>query len=343
MVLPLVSDLLGGMPMAALLIGRDETLLGANREADALLGPVAEGRHFATLLRQPPVIEALESVLSDQKPRLTRHLDSEVAQDTVFDVHCRYIEAMDAVLVSFQDVTPLEQAGQMRRDFVANVSHELRTPLTALSGFIETLQGAARNDPEAQERFLGIMEGEAARMNRLVGDLLSLNRVESEQRVRPGDNVDLSALLRATLSSIEPLAKRSGVDLILSGTDKPVPLIGDKDQLQQVFANLIENAIKYGGSGGRVEITIKLLDHDTALRGPAARVEVADFGPGIDQIHLPRLTERFYRADSHRSRNLGGTGLGLAIVKHIVSRHRGHLRVDSQPGKGATFTVLLPR
>jgi two-component system phosphate regulon sensor histidine kinase PhoR len=275
-------------------------------------------------------------------------LSNDGAQDITYEVACRYVNGIGAVqggavLVSFQDVTHLEQAVQMRRDFVANVSHELRTPQTALMGFIETLRGPARDDPAARDRFLSIMEGEAGRMNRLVGDLLSLNRVESEERVRPKERVNLSVTLRDTLSSLRPLADDAAVKLELAAPEEAVFVVGDADQLRQVFTNLIENAIKYGGSGGRVDVVLSASDRDPAVRGPAARVQVIDKGPGIDPVHLPRLTERFYRADNHRSRELGGTGLGLAIVKHIINRHRGRLRVESELGQGAVFTVILPR
>ena len=246
------------------------------------------------------------------------------------------------MLVSFQDVTHLEQAGQMRRDFVANVSHELRTPLTALIGFIETLRGAASDDAAARDRFLAIMQDEAGRMNRLVGDLLSLSRVEGEERVRPREEVDLSGQLGSVLNSLRPLAEEAGVAFWFDKPEAAVIIPGDADQLRQVFTNLIENAIKYGGSGGAVNVIVTVSERDPALRAPAVRVQVIDRGPGIDPMHLPRLTERFYRADSHRSRQLGGTGLGLAIVKHIVNRHRGRLRVESTLGEGATFTVILP-
>jgi two-component system phosphate regulon sensor histidine kinase PhoR len=225
----------------------------------------------------------------------------------------------------------------MRRDFVANVSHELRTPLTALMGFIETLKHAAKDDPRAREMFLGIMEHEAGRMNRLVRDLLQLSRVEAEERIRPKDEVELRALLVGVISSLQGLAERAGGRVELAGDPFTVP--GDADQLVQVFTNLIENALKYGKAGQVVRVS--LTPEDT-VRGPAVKVEVADEGEGIDPVHLPRLTERFYRVDSHRSREMGGTGLGLAIVKHIVSRHRGFLRIESEPGEGSRFSVVLP-
>ncbi|MBE1281802.1 MAG: two-component sensor histidine kinase [Rhodobacteraceae bacterium] len=344
----LIMDFLEAVPMPALLVDQTERIIGANAEALTLLGQQAKGRHFATILRQPLITEAIETCLRDKSNRMTRHLGNDGAQDTTYDVTCRYIGGIGAVrggavMLTFRDVTDLEQVGQMRRDFVANVSHELRTPLTALMGFIETLRGPARDDVVARDRFLSIMEGEANRMNRLVGDLLSLNRVESEERVRPREEVDLTAQLDSTIRSLQPLAQGKETTLIYEPGDQPIFVIGDTDQLRQVFTNLIENAIKYGNTGGTVTVTLSCLDRDPALRAASARVQIQDDGPGIDPVHLPRLTERFYRADSHRSRELGGTGLGLAIVKHIVNRHRGRLRVESDLGTGSSFTVILPR
>ena len=342
----LIDECVSAIPMPALVVDRSERIIAANGDAVGLLGQNITGRHYATILRQPQVIEALEQCLRSKKPARTRHLSNDGAQDTTFQVECRYMNTVaegGAALVVFQDVTHLEQASQMRRDFVTNVSHELRTPLTALMGFIETLRGPAREDAAARERFLQIMTDEANRMNRLVGDLLSLNRVESEERVRPTEQVDLTGLLQSTLNSLRPLGDGASVALVLNAPPDPVHLPGDSDQLRQVFTNLIENAIKYGEGGDSVTITIHPVDRDKAIRGPAVRVQVADQGPGIDPTHLPRLTERFYRADSHRSRQLGGTGLGLAIVKHIINRHRGRLRVESELGKGSVFTVILPR
>jgi two-component system phosphate regulon sensor histidine kinase PhoR len=251
-------------------------------------------------------------------------------------------EGRSGVLAAFEDITDMEQAGQMRRDFVANVSHELRTPLTALLGFIETLKGAAREDPVARARFLDIMEREAERMNRLVRDLLSLSRVEAEERVRPTERIDIVAHLGLAVAALRQVADQAGVTVELVGEAGPVVVLADPDQMTQVFQNLIENAVKYGGSGGIVTVRVTREERDISLRGPAVRIDVIDKGEGIDAIHLPRLTERFYRVDSHRSREQGGTGLGLAIVKHIVNRHRGRFRIDSEKGSGSTFSVILP-
>ncbi|AXT26058.1 two-component sensor histidine kinase [Ruegeria sp. AD91A] len=343
-----LQEIVLAIPLPALVVDQTERIIAANTDATSLLGQKIVGRHFATILRQPQVLDAIEQALTSKSAKKTRHLSNDGAQDTAYEVECRYLNGVGAasggaVMVTFQDTTHLEHASQMRRDFVANVSHELRTPLTALMGFIETLRGPAREDPAARDRFLKIMADEANRMNRLVGDLLSLNRVESEERVRPKQQLELTGLLQSTINSLRPLAEDAGVVLSLDVTNGPLSITGDGDQLRQVLTNLIENGIKYGASGGSVTVRVLPADRDPAMRGPAVRIQVIDKGPGIDAVHLPRLTERFYRADSHRSRQLGGTGLGLAIVKHIVNRHRGRLRVESELGKGSVFTVILPR
>ncbi|WP_294621567.1 ATP-binding protein [uncultured Roseovarius sp.] len=340
-----IPALLQAIPLPSVLIGRGERILGANQAALTLLGQGIVGRHFITAIRQPNVLDAIETTLRERGQRSARYLGADGDQETTFNVTCSKVQTDlgSGVLVCFEDVTHLEKASQMRRDFVANVSHELRTPLTALMGFIETLQGPAKGDIAATERFLGIMAGEAARMERLVQDLLSLSRVEADERVRPTDRVDLGAVLQSVVHSIRPLGEEAKVEIAVTLPGETVIIPAEDDQIRQVFTNLIENAIKYGGSGKTVHVTLRTHDHAPSLRGPGAVVEVRDEGPGIDPIHIPRLTERFYRVDSHRSREMGGTGLGLAIVKHIISRHRGRLRIESEPGKGSTFRVILPR
>jgi two-component system phosphate regulon sensor histidine kinase PhoR len=339
-----VAALLQAMPMAVVLIGRDGRIAAANDPAERLFGPRLVGRPHAFVLRQPDLDEAISAALSGIQPGPVRLVLTGPASESVFRVNVTPVdgEGRAGVLCAFADITGEERIGQMRRDFVANVSHELRTPLTALLGFIETLRGAARDDPAARDRFLGIMASEAGRMNRLVRDLLSLSRVEAEERVRPTQAVDVAALAASAIASLRPVAETARVDLSLVGGGEPAVVPGDADQIAQVLQNLIENAIKYGGAGGRVRVTLERGREEPWLRVPGLAVSVSDSGEGIDPIHLPRLTERFYRVDTHRSREQGGTGLGLAIVKHIVNRHRGRLRIDSEPGQGSTFTVVLP-
>ncbi len=337
-------DLIDAIPLPVLVVRPDERIGALNPAALKLFGADVVGRHYITALRQPGILDAIEETLRDGDQRSTRFLGRAAGRDTTFNVTiaAQRIAAGRAAVVTFEDVTAIEEAGKMRRDFVANVSHELRTPLTALLGFVETLRGAARNDPAARDRFLGIMEREAGRMARLVEDLLSLSRVEEDERMRPMTDVDLGALIVATTTLLGPVAATAGVRLQTNLPETPVVVPGDTGQLRQVLNNLIENAIKYGVSGGRVDIRLTPPADEPALRTKGVRLSVQDYGEGIAAHHIPRLTERFYRIDTHRSREVGGTGLGLAIVKHIVSRHRGRLRIDSELGKGTTFAVILP-
>ena len=340
----LVMSVLEGMPWPALLIDRAERIVAANALAKVLLGSGIEGRHYILTLRQPGLLDAIEGTLRHRQPGQARHVITGPSREITYRVQISPVtgEGQDGALCVFEDITDLEQTTQIRRDFVANVSHELRTPLTALLGFIETLRGAARDDPTARERFLGIMEREAGRMNRLVRDLLHLSRVEGEERVRPTEIVDVAALITMAVTALKPMADAAQVSVRITGETGAIKLPADADQLTQVFHNLIENAIKYGAPGKLVTIAVSRDPREPSLRAPAVRIEVIDQGEGIDALHLPRLTERFYRVDSHRSREKGGTGLGLAIVKHIVNRHRGRFRIESENGKGSVFTVILP-
>jgi two-component system phosphate regulon sensor histidine kinase PhoR len=330
-----------------------------NAAARTLLGDWILGRSYAAVLRQPAILGRIETVQSNGGTGEARFDLADSAGGTQYRVRISALSPEDGsagagrpLLLHFTDITHLREAEEMRRDFVANVSHELRTPLTAVLGFIETLRGPARNDAEAQDRFLSIMEDEARRMNRLVSDLLSLSRVEAAERMRPSDLVDLRAVLDGTLAAMRPAAELTGNTIVLhtdatetvagQGEAPRNLILGDRDQLMQVFLNLTENALKYGGPDRPVELTLSREDGSGSMKGKVIRVDVTDRGDGIDPQHVPRLTERFYRVDTHRSRAMGGTGLGLAIVKHIVNRHRGRLRITSEKGRGSTFSVLFP-
>ena len=335
------ETMLDAVPMPVLIVDTQERIVAGNRAARGVFADFAVGRPYVTLLRQPQLGAAVDSALREGQASSVRVVIAAPRRDMVAMVACSVLPE-GLVMLVFEDITALEEAEAMRRDFVANVSHELRTPLTALMGFVETLRGAAKEDPVARERFLEIMEREAGRMNRLVGDLLSLSRVEAEERRRPTAKVDVVAVVKASIQTLRPLAEAAAVTLWLEAEAGPVLVPADADQLMQVFNNLIENAVKYGAAGGEVRVEVSRLPHEAMLRGPAVQVAVIDRGEGIEPLHLPRLTERFYRADSHRARAQGGTGLGLAIVKHIVARHRGRLRIESEKGQGSRFLVILP-
>ncbi|NSX55314.1 sensor histidine kinase [Parasulfitobacter algicola] len=337
-------SVISAVPLPLVVIAQDETVIALNPRAEDLFGRGLTGRNYVTVLRQPALLDTIENALGSGQTHETRYFGSEAGRDTTFAVRCSPITyaGQPAVIVTLEDTTHLEELGQMRRDFVANVSHELKTPLTALLGFIETLRGAARNDEKARDRFLGIMEREATRMNRLVRDLLSLSRVEGEERMRPNERIDLAAIVGSAVDTLRPLAEENGGKIEFTLDNAPIWVQGDPDQLMQVLTNLIDNAIKYGRNDQTIHVDLTTSTRDPSLRGPAVKLQVQDQGEGIDPLHIPRLTERFYRVDNHRSREMGGTGLGLAIVKHIVSRHRGRMRVDSEQGVGTCFTVLLP-
>lgn len=338
------AEVLEALPAPLVVVSANERVSAMNARATEMFGSAGIGRHYITVLRHPALLDCVEETLRLNQKRKVRFLTSELNREATYDVTASPVpEARGwGAVVALEDVTEREQAGQIRRDFVANVSHELKTPLTALLGFIETLRGPAKDDEKARERFLSIMEKEAERMNRLVRDLLQLSRVESEERMRPEGRVDISSVLLSTITRLKQLAEEHDVEISLTGADRPAQVQGDADQLTQVFTNLIENGIKYGRPGGHVHVEIKTIERELAFRGPGVHVVVADDGEGFDPVHIPRLTERFYRVDTHRSREQGGTGLGLAIVKHIINRHRGRFRIESTPGKGSNFTVILP-
>jgi two-component system phosphate regulon sensor histidine kinase PhoR len=338
----LSQAILDALPLPALMVGTDERLELANKAARAIFGEAIIGRHYVTALRQPTLLDAIEQAVPAGKPSKSLFLTTEAGRDIVFEATCSRL-ATGQVMVVFEDRTAMEEAGQMRRDFVANVSHELRTPLTALIGFIETLQGPAKTDEAARARFLDIMAKEAGRMSRLVVDLLSLSRVEADGRVRPKQDVEIAAVARACVERLARIADDFDVKLDLEGIDLAYTLPGDADQLGQVITNLVENAIKYSGEGSTVSVSLHEQPNAPVLQADAVVLTVKDTGSGLDPIHIPRLTERFYRVDDHRSREMGGTGLGLAIVKHIVSRHRGRLKIESKIGEGSTFSVFLPK
>jgi two-component system phosphate regulon sensor histidine kinase PhoR len=237
--------------------------------------------------------------------------------------------------VVLHDISALRRAERMRADFVANASHELRTPLAGLVGFVETLQGPARNDPKAQERFLAIMAEQTDRMRRLVEDLLSLSRIEQREHEPPTSRVDVAGVLRGVRDLIDMKARQRGVTVEFEIPDQLPDVIGDADELTIVFQNLADNAVKYTSPGTMVQVV-------ASVERDWIRVDVTDHGEGIASEHVQRLTERFYRVDTARSREMGGTGLGLAIVKHALNRHRGRLEIDSELARGSTFSVVLP-
>ncbi|MBA1155935.1 ATP-binding protein [Microvirga mediterraneensis] len=335
---------LAQIPDPVILVDQRAVVIEANRAAYELLAGLKTGHPLSFALRTPDVLDGIQEVLESGQP-LKVEYSERVPTERTFEVHIGPLQAdvPDAgvsagVVLFFRDLTSARRLEAMRADFVANASHELRTPLASLLGFVETLQGPARDDAKARERFLDIMKEQAQRMKRLIDDLLSLSRIEMRVHLSPTRTVDLAAIASQMVETLSPLAKERGVAIQVALPDRPVLVLGDRDELLRVAENLIENAVKYGESGGRVDVEVSR----TGEPVPQVAFSVQDYGPGIPPEHLPRLTERFYRVDVAHSRDKGGTGLGLAIVKHIVNRHRGHLDIASDPGQGARFTVRFP-
>lgn len=339
------STLIMDLPLPVILIDRAERVLLVNMAARALFGNVAAGTPLSTLVRARPLAEAVEAVLAGGSEASVPFTLMRAREQRDLVAHLRRLDDTGdrehpAAMILLEDHTRAGRIEQMRRDFIANASHELRTPLASIAGFIETLGGPAAGDAQAQARFLPIMAAQAQRMGRLIDDLLSLNRIEINEHVRPTESVDLAAILHETAAAMAPQAEQAGVEIKLELPTAGLTLTGDRDELSQLFTNLIDNASKYGAAGG--EIIVSQAEPEPG-RGRMIGITVADKGPGISREHLPRLTERFYRVSDSRSGGAGGTGLGLSIVKHILSRHRGDLTIRSSPGKGASFTAWLPR
>ena len=338
------------LPDPAVVVDADGAVVTCNDQATSMLGALRIGQKISGTVRAPVFLETLDAVTRtgetarvDYEQRVPIERRFEVYMARLPEEASTGVSQHDApaVLLIMRDLTQQERVERMRADFVAYASHELRTPLSALLGFIETLQGAAKDDARAREEFLELMRVQANRMTRLIGDLLSLSRIELNAHVRPDSVIELEQAVGHVLEYLAPLADESGIDVTTDFQLEAPRILGDWDELVQVVQNLIDNAMNYGQSGERVEVTI-CPGPDTIEGEPSVDLKVRDFGPGIPPEHLPRLTERFYRVDAAQSRKKGGTGLGLAIVKHIVNRHRGRLLIDSELGQGSLFTVRLP-
>ena len=334
------QGLVQNLPDPLIVLGPSRTIQRANHAATAAFGP-----GIAAVLRHPDLRTAIDRALAEgrqQTAELT--LPVPVSRDvlaTIIPLNPPLADGGHIVAV-LSDRTRERVIERMRADFVANASHELRTPLASLLGFIETLRGPAADDPPAQARFLAIMAEQAQRMNRLIDDLLSLSRIELTEHQPPSDPVDVAALLHRIADAFEPRIQARAVHVVLDIALALPTVAGDEDQLEQVVQNLMDNALKYGRQGGTVRVTASPASGPPWPNRPGLVIVVSDDGAGIPRKHIPRLTERFYRADKHRSRAVGGTGLGLAIVKHIVNRHRGRLHIDSTEGEGTSVTTWLP-
>ncbi len=325
------------LPDPLIVLGADRAVRQANAAARKIFG-----EDIAAVLRHPELRSAIERAYAERETQsVVFSLPVPVPREVRASVVHLLQELPDggAAIVVLADRSREQAIERMRADFVANASHELRTPLASLIGFIDTLRGPAADDPAAQARFLAIMAEQAARMNRLIDDLLRLSRIEVDEHLPPSGTIDLTALIERLAAAFELRLAERKMTLTMAIAAGLPEIPGDQDQIVQVVQNLLDNALKYGREGGKV-----MLSAASALSAsrPGVALVVENDGPGIARVHLPRLTERFYRIDKGRARSAGGTGLGLAIVKHVVNRHRGQLTIESEEGQFARFTVWLP-
>ena len=341
------ADVVRRLPDPAIMTDHTGRIVAANDMLEHVFGVAEVRKHLASVIRAPQVLGALDLALAGKgSQRVEFQIVGTPEQN--FEAYVSPIEGDDRVvrgaMIVLRDLTKAQRVEQMRADFVANASHELRTPLASLTGFIDTLRGHAKDDPEAQERFLGIMSEQATRMRRLIDDLLSLTRIELNEHVRPSGSVNLGDVVEEVSNALAPVAHASNIQIEIAEPSSLPNVAGDRDELIQVVQNLVDNAIKYGRPQTLVTIELGTRRAGPGEPGPspAVFISVKDHGEGIAREHIPRLTERFYRVDVRRSRAIGGTGLGLAIVKHIVNRHRGRMQIDSKVNEGSTFTVYLP-
>ena len=342
----LIEQLIDGLPEAAIVLDREGRVIAFNEMAISIAPALRRGEPALIALRMPELVDAIRRAIRRHEPQRVEFFER-VPLDRWFEAFVTPVTltlgaggTADILVMTFNDLTPLRRVEEMRADFIANASHELRTPLAALLGFIETLQGPAKDDPVARDKFLGIMQGQATRMARLIDDLLSLSRIELNAHLQPSTPVDLAPIVRQVVDGLQMLARDRGVEIKVALSPDTLTVLGDRDELIRALENLIENALKYGAAGKRVDVTVGRAQTRAGL--PEAHVSVRDYGPGISPEHLPRLTERFYRVDVADSRAQGGTGLGLALVKHVLNRHGGRLTIESTPGAGATFTMHIP-
>jgi two-component system, OmpR family, phosphate regulon sensor histidine kinase PhoR len=333
----MLATALNALDTPILVVTPDETVLLQNQAAEKAFGTIPANTDLSARVRSPGILDMVRETIVTGKVNQIEHSER-LPSEAVYIVRVAPAEMGSRpeerlYILSYRDISQARRIDRMRSDFVANASHELRTPLASLRGFIETLQGPARNDQKAHEKFLGIMHEQATRMSRLVDDLLSLSRLELKSHIAPDEAINLAPLLGHVRDALAPLAEDVGVEISLVVPEYPVVVQGDRDELTEVFENLIENACKYGQEGKRVEVLL------SGGGDAPTEVSVTDHGPGIPAEHVPRITERFYRVNVEASRSKKGTGLGLAIVKHILTRHRARLLVQSEVGKGTVFTV----
>lgn len=338
------------LPDILIMTDDNKMIVRTNRAARNIFGQNLAHRHLREIIHSEKLTNAVSVVIEDLRGQQVEfHLPGEVPRDfnAIIERFPIPSEGGISIVITLTDITQQKRIQSMRADFVANASHEIRTPLASIIGFIETLRGPAKDDPVARDEFLRVMGDQAERMSKLVNDLLSLSKIEMNAHTSPTAKVDLLRIIRAEKQHFEWACQQKNVTLRLKLNDNLPMTRGDDEELAQVVRNLVGNAIKYTNPDTEIVLTARLTsalpdDHNFRMLSRAICFSVEDHGEGIPKEHIPRLTERFYRVDTARTRKVGGTGLGLAIVKHVLNRHHGVMTIESEVGQGAIFSVYLP-
>ena len=357
-----ISFILNKLEDAIIVLDSDQKIVFQNSHSIDLFENNYTGQNITNLIRSPIILETLESVYKNKKTKIIEY-NSEYGQNlsprstNFYNVeisyeknHLQLTNTKDNYVILMKNITPLKNIEKVRSSFIANVSHELKTPLATIMGFLETIRGPAKDDQKSMSKFLGIMDKETIRMKRLIDDLLVVSKIESDEHIHPTKKVNLIKTLNNVIESLKEYALKKNIQIRTNyQLSENLSVLGNEDELVQVFTNIIDNSIKYGKINSSIDIKAEEVKEQTDQSEDKKlfpqlilKISVKDESDGIHAKHLSRLTERFYRVDAARSKEIGGTGLGLTIVKHILNKHRGHLDIKSEINQGSTFTVELP-
>ena len=357
-----ISFILNKLEDAIIVLDSDQKIVFQNSHSIDLFENNYTGQNITNLIRSPIVLETLENVYKNKKTKIIEY-NSEYGQNlsprstNFYNVeisyeknHLQLTNTKDNYVILMKNITPLKNIEKVRSSFIANASHELKTPLATVMGFLETIRGPAKDDKKSMSKFLGIMDKETIRMKRLIDDLLVVSKIESDEHIHPTKKVNLIKTLNNVIESLKEYALKKNIQIRTNyQLSENLSVLGNEDELVQVFTNIIDNSIKYGKINSSIDIKAEEVKEQTDQSEDKKlfpqlilKISVKDESDGIHAKHLSRLTERFYRVDAARSKEIGGTGLGLTIVKHILNKHRGHLDIKSEINQGSTFTVELP-
>ena len=335
------KKILDEIPDQIIIVSQDKNIIFANYSAKNRFGKNIIDNHVAEVLREPKFLEEIENVIINKNSITikteTKKPTFQVYESYIFPSPKFFLGNEDSVFILMRDLTEIFKTQKLKTDFVANVSHELRTPLQTIKLGLETINQEIENaDKETKKNFLSLMLKETNRMEDLIKDLLILSKIEQQEHIRPNDKINLKEIIEYVQKFYNKSCLEKNILFNINLDDQNLNVIGNKDKLIEIFSNLINNAIKYSESNKNIYIESQIKSNQQL------EIHIKDEGMGIPKDLLPRISERFFRVDNEKTRNINGTGLGLAIVKHLVKQHRGDFNIRSVEGKGTDITIRLP-